>query len=132
VVREPIFLLLIACGVVYLLLGDAPEALMLLGLVFVVMALTLFQERKAERALEALGDLSGPRALVIRGAEQKSIPGRELVRGDVIALSEGDRVLADAVVVSGSKTEGCVAFRCPARAPRAADDDVVPADLFDG
>jgi Ca2+-transporting ATPase len=100
VVREPIFLLLIACGVVYLLLGDAREALMLLGFVFVVMALTLFQERKAERALEALRDLSSPRALVIRGAERKRIPGRELARGDVIVLSEGDRVPADAAVVS--------------------------------
>jgi Ca2+-transporting ATPase len=100
VVREPIFLLLIACGVVYLLLGDAREALMLLGFVLVVMALTLFQERKAERALEALRDLSSPRALVIRGAEQKRIPGRAVVRGDVIVLSEGDRVPADAVVVS--------------------------------
>jgi Ca2+-transporting ATPase len=100
VVREPIFLLLIACGVVYLLLGDAHEALMLLGFVFVVMGLTLFQERKAERALEALRDLSSPRALVIRGAEQKRIPGREVVCGDIMVLSEGDRVPADAVVVS--------------------------------
>jgi len=100
VVREPIFLLLIACGIVYLLLGDAREAVMLLGFVFVVMALTLFQERKAERALEALRDLSSPRALVIRGSEQKRIPGRAVVCGDVIVLSEGDRVPADAVVVS--------------------------------
>ena len=100
VVREPIFLLLIACGVVYLLLGDAREASMLLGFVFVVMGLTLFQERKAERALEALRDLSSPRALVIRGAEQRRIPGREVVRGDIIVLSEGDRVPADAVLLS--------------------------------
>ena len=100
VVREPIFLLLIACGVVYLLLGDAREAAMLLGFVFVVMGLTLFQERKAERALEALRDLSSPRALVIRGAEQRRIPGREVVRDDVIVLSEGDRVPADAALLS--------------------------------
>jgi Ca2+-transporting ATPase len=102
VVREPIFLLLIACGVVYLLLGDAREAVMLLGFVVVVMALTLFQERKAERALEALRDLSSPRALVIRSTEQRRITGREVVRGDVIVLSEGDRVPADAVVLSST------------------------------
>jgi len=100
VVREPIFLLLLACGGVYLLLGDAREAAMLLGFVFVVVALTLFQERKTERALEALRDLSSPRALVIRGAEQRRIPGREVVRGDVVVLSEGDRVPADAVLAS--------------------------------
>jgi Ca2+-transporting ATPase len=100
VVREPIFLLLIACGAVYLLLGDAREAGLLLAFVFVVMGLTLFQERKAERALEALRDLSSPRALVIRGGEQRRIPGREVVRGDWIVLSEGDRVPADAVLMS--------------------------------
>ena len=100
VVREPIFLLLIACGVLYLLLGDAREAFMLLAFVFVVIALTLTQERKAERALEALRELSSPRALVIRGGEQRRIPGREVVRDDVIVLAEGDRVPADAVVLS--------------------------------
>jgi len=100
VVREPIFLLLIACGAVYLLLGDAREAALLLAFVFVVMGLTLFQERKAERALEALRDLSSPRALVIRDGEQRRIPGREVVRGDWIVLSEGDRVPADAVLMS--------------------------------
>jgi len=100
VIGEPMFLLLIACGAVYLLLGDAQEASMLLGFVFVVLGLTLYQQRKAERALEALRDLSSPRALVIRGSEQKRIAGREVVRGDTIVLSEGDRVPADAVVLS--------------------------------
>jgi Ca2+-transporting ATPase len=100
VVREPIFLLLIACGGIYLMLGDAREASMLLGFVFVVIGLTLFQQRKTERALEALRDLSSPRALVNRGESQKRIPGREVVRGDVIVLAEGDRVPADAVVLS--------------------------------
>ncbi len=104
VVREPMFLLLVAGGAIYLVLGDLREALMLLGFVFVVMGITLYQERKTERALEALRDLSSPRALVIRDGRQKRIPGREVVRGDVIVLSEGDRVPADAVLVS------CVSF----------------------
>jgi Ca2+-transporting ATPase len=100
VVREPMFLLLIAGGAIYLMLGDVREAMMLLGFVFVVMGITLYQERKTERALEALRDLSSPRALVIRNGVQRRIPGREVVRGDVIILSEGDRVPADAVVLS--------------------------------
>ena len=66
VAREPMFLLLLACGAIYLLLGDVGEALMLLGFVFVVLGITLYQERKTERALEALRDLSSPRALVVR------------------------------------------------------------------
>ena len=102
VMREPMFLLLIACGVLYLLLGDLEEALMLLGFVFVVMGITLYQEQKTERALEALRDLSSPRALVIRNGVQQRIAGREVVRDDIILLSEGDRVPADAVLLSGT------------------------------
>ena len=66
VVSEPMFLLLVAGGAIYMILGDLQEALMLLGFVFIVMGITLYQERKTERALEALRDLSSPRALVIR------------------------------------------------------------------
>lgn len=76
VAREPMFLMLLACGAIYLVLGDVQEALMLLGFVFVVLGITLYQERKTERALEALRDLSSPRALVIRDGERKRIAGR--------------------------------------------------------
>jgi len=100
IAREPMFLLLVACGTIYLFLGDLREALMLLGFVLVVVGITLYQERKTERALEALRDLSSPRALVIRDGNQKRIAGREVVRGDIIALNEGDRVPADAVLLS--------------------------------
>ncbi len=100
VVREPMFLLLVACGVIYLLLGDAEEALMLMGFVVVVIGITLYQERKTERALDALRDLSSPRALVIRDHEEKRIAGREVVRGDILVLAEGDRVPADAALLA--------------------------------
>lgn len=100
VVREPMFLLLLACGTIYLVLGDVQEALMLLGFVFVVLGITLYQERKTERALEALRDLSSPRALVIRGGERKRIAGRDVVPDDLVVLAEGDRVPADSVIIS--------------------------------
>jgi P-type Ca2+ transporter type 2C len=99
VIREPMFMLLIACGSLYLILGDVKEALLLLGFVFVVAGITFFQERKTERALEALRDLSSPRALVIRSGEKKRIAGREVVRGDLLVLSEGDRVPADSILL---------------------------------
>jgi Ca2+-transporting ATPase len=102
VVREPMFLLLITAGGLYLVLGDLEEALMLLAFVFVIIGITLYQERKTERALEALRDLSSPRALVIRDGTQKRISGREVVRGDILVVAEGDRVPADAVVRSSS------------------------------
>ncbi len=62
VVREPMFLMLIACGLLYLFLGDRAEALMLMGFVVVIIGITFYQEQKTERALEALRDLSSPRA----------------------------------------------------------------------
>ncbi len=99
VIKEPMFLLLVACGVMYLLLGDLKEAVLLLGFVFVIMGITFVQERKTERALEALRDLSSPRALVIRGGKQIRISGHEVVREDIIILNEGDRVPADAIVI---------------------------------
>jgi len=102
VAREPMFLLLVACGVIYLLIGDVQEAAMLLGFVFIVMGITFYQERKTERALEALRDLSSPRALVIRDGEQKRIAGREVVVDDIMVLREGDRIPADAVLMDTS------------------------------
>ena len=86
VVREPMFLMLVACGGLYMLMGELSDALMLLGFVFVVMGITIVQERRTERALEALKDLSSPRALVIRDGQQKRIAGRDVVRGDIDAL----------------------------------------------
>lgn len=99
VLKEPMFLLLISCGTLYFLLGDIHEALMLLAFVFLIMGITFFQERKTERALEELKNLSSPRALVFRDGIQRRIAGRELVRGDIVVLSEGDRVPADCVVI---------------------------------
>ena len=92
VVREPMFLLLVACGAVYLVLGDVQEALMLLGFVFFVMGLTLYEERKTENALDALRDLSSPRAQVVRDGKERRIAGREVVRDDILVVNEGDRV----------------------------------------
>ncbi len=105
VLREPMLaLLLAACGI-YLVLGDVREALALLLAVLVVIAITLVQERKTERALAALRDLASPRALVIRDGERRRIPGRDVVRGDVLVLSEGDRVPADAELLEAAHLE---------------------------
>lgn len=95
VVREPMFLLLLGAGAVYLAMGDAHEALVLLGFVIIIMALTVLQERRTDNALEKLRDLSSPRARVLRGGQTLRIPGREVVREDVLLLAEGDRVPAD-------------------------------------
>jgi Ca2+-transporting ATPase len=99
VLKEPMFLLLLACGGLYLLSGELQEAAMLLGFVFVVIGITFNQERKTERALEALKDLSSPRAFVMRNGEKIRVPGRDVVCDDVLLLSEGDRVPADCLLL---------------------------------
>jgi P-type Ca2+ transporter type 2C len=99
-VREPMFLLLLAAATLYLVFGDLQEGLTLLGFVAVTVGLTLYQEGKTERAIEALRDLTSPRALVIRDGRPQRVAGRDVVRGDLLKLSEGDRVPADALLVS--------------------------------
>ncbi|MBS1146895.1 MAG: family P-type ATPase [Proteobacteria bacterium] len=100
--REPMFLLLLAAGTLYLVFGELQEGLILFGFVLVTLGLTLYQEGKTERAIEALRDLTSPRALVIRDGQRVRIAGREVVRGDWVVLAEGDRVPADGTLISGS------------------------------
>jgi Ca2+-transporting ATPase len=99
VLREPMFGLLLGAGAIYLAMGDAREALILLGFVFIIMGITALQERRTDKALDALRDLSSPRALVLRGGQAIRVPGREVVRDDVLLLAEGDRVPADGVLL---------------------------------
>ena len=96
VLREPMLLLLLAATAVYLVLGDAGEALLLAVSVLAVIGLTIYQEQKSERALEALRELGSPRARVLRDGSPRVLPAGALVVGDVILLAEGDRVPADA------------------------------------
>src|SRR6266849_5104122 len=102
VLREPMLLLLLGCAGTYFLLGDVKEAFILSIFVFVVIGIELYQERKTEKALDALRDLSSPRALVIRDGERKRIAGRDVVPGDLMILVEGDRVPADGVALTAT------------------------------
>ena len=102
ILGEPMLLLLVACGTVYLLLGDRQEALMLLAFVLLVIGISYVQRARTERSLAALRDLSSPRALVIRDGRQARIASRDLVRGDLLLLAEGDRVPADVTLLAAS------------------------------
>ncbi|HQR30327.1 MAG TPA: HAD-IC family P-type ATPase, partial [Anaeromyxobacteraceae bacterium] len=130
VLREPMLLLLLAAGTVYLLLGDREEALALLFSAFVVIGITLVQERKTERALAALRDLTSPRALVVRDGAPVRIPGREVVRGDLLLVSEGDRVAADARLVESAHLEADESLLTGESVPvrkRPSPEEVPPA-----
>ncbi|HVA34276.1 MAG TPA: cation-translocating P-type ATPase [Candidatus Baltobacteraceae bacterium] len=102
VVREPMFVLLLLCGAVYILLGDKAEAAILMGFVAVVAAIGLYQAEKAERTLDALRRLSAAHAIVVRDGVERRIPARDVVCGDVIVLVEGDRVVGDAAMLFGT------------------------------
>jgi Ca2+-transporting ATPase len=99
VLREPMLALLLVGGIIYLALGDLKEAIILVAFATMSIVITVVQETRTERVLDALRDLTSPRALVIRDGQHKRIAGRDVVRGDLVVLSEGDRVPADAVLL---------------------------------
>ena len=89
VLREPMLMLLLVGGLVYLALGDLKEALILVVFATMSIVITVVQETRTERVLEALRDLTSPRALVIRDGQRKRIAGRDVVRGDFIVAFRG-------------------------------------------
>ncbi len=99
VIKEPMFILLISCGSLYLLLGDYIEGIILLCWVFIIIFITFYQHQKTEKAIEALRKLSSPRALVIRDGKKIRIAGRNVVPDDIIILNEGDRISADGILL---------------------------------
>jgi len=101
VLKEPMFLLLLGGGAIYLALGSVEEAVLLLAFASLSILITVVQETRTERVLEALRDLTSPRALVIRDGERRRIAGRDVVQGDLLVLAEGDRVAADALLLKG-------------------------------
>jgi P-type Ca2+ transporter type 2C len=102
VAREPMFLMLVAAGTVYFTMGELADGLLLMSFVLVVMGITIVQERRTEHALQALRDLSSPRARVVRDARQIHVPAREVVAGDILVVAEGDRIPADALLRSST------------------------------
>ncbi|MDF0543613.1 cation-translocating P-type ATPase [Sphingobium sp. H39-3-25] len=105
VLREPMFVMLLAAGGIYLLLGDKAEALILLGFAGLSIFITIVQEARTERTLEALRDLSAPRALVLRDGEARRVAGSEVVTGDILVLDAGDRIAADALLLQTQALE---------------------------
>lgn len=100
VIKEPMIILLFCCGSIYIFLGDHREGIMLLCSVLVIIFITFYQNKKTEESLSALRQLSSPRALVIRDGIEVRIPGSEVVPGDILLINEGDRVTADAKILS--------------------------------
>lgn len=135
VFKEPMFIMLISCGALYLLLGDYTEGTILLCSVFVIIFITFYQHQKTEKAIEALKKLSSPRALVIRDDKKIRIPGREVVPDDVVILNEGDRVPADGILLESSHLtidESMLTGESVPVIKTVADENKTNANVFSG
>jgi P-type Ca2+ transporter type 2C len=102
VVREPMFLLLIAACLIYFILGDMAEGITMLSAMLLVAAISVYQEAKSSRALEALKQYTSPKALVIRDSAEISINTEDLVPGDTLLLEEGELIPADAEIIDAN------------------------------
>jgi Ca2+-transporting ATPase len=132
VAREPMFLLLLGAGAIYLVMGDARDASILLGFVLIIMAVTIAQERRTDNVLETLRDLSSPRAVAIRGGMATRIAGRDVVVDDLLILNEGDRIAADGELVETHELavdESMLTGESLAVAKQAAKDRVFAGTL---
>ncbi len=132
VLGEPMFLLLLVAAGLYLVLGDLGEGLLLSAFAVLSVALVVWQERRSARALDALRELVAPQVRVWRDGRPIVIAAHDLVPGDVIAVGEGERVTADAVLrESGALSvdeslltgESAPVHKRPAPAAGAGDED---------
>lgn len=99
IIKEPMIMLLLACGLLYIYLGDSKDSMLLITSIILLISITLFQKHRSEKVLAALKNLSSPRATVIRDGGRIIVPGREVVSDDLVLLKEGDRVPADGVIL---------------------------------
>ena len=99
VISEPMLILLISAGAINFFLAEILDAAMLMFTVVIVLGISIIQSRRTENALFALKQLAAPYATVIRDGSEMRIPSSNVVIGDLLLLSEGDRVSADAKII---------------------------------
>jgi Ca2+-transporting ATPase len=100
VASQPMVLLLLACMLLYALLGSVSDSVVLGLSIVAVAAISVYQELRTQRVLEALRDLASPRSTVVRDGVVRRIASQELVQGDRLIVQEGDRLACDAALVS--------------------------------
>jgi len=104
--KDVLVIILIAAALISgLLLGDWLEAIVIVAIVLLNAAIGYVQEAKAADAAEGLRQLAAPEAKVVRGGQELQVPTEEIVPGDVVVIEAGDRVFADARVISVSRLQ---------------------------
>lgn len=103
VLKEPMFILLIATALIYFFISkEIVEGLIMILSVVFMMAIEIVQEYKTDKSLEKLRELSEPKALVKRDGKIIEIDSANVVPGDVMIITEGDKICADGVILSHS------------------------------
>lgn len=102
VLSQPMLLLLLVAGGVNFALSELLDAVMLMFFVVVVIGISILQERKTQNALEALRELTAPTTRILRGGQEVVVDTRDVVVGDTLVLGEGDRIPADAQLLSAT------------------------------
>jgi P-type Ca2+ transporter type 2C len=97
--KEPMVVLLLVTAVIYFASGKTGDALFLTVAIFLVVAISLYQDSRSRNALEKLKDLTQPHCKVIREGEIREIPSSEIVLGDSLMVEEGMAIAADATIV---------------------------------
>ncbi|MBI4093905.1 HAD-IC family P-type ATPase [Candidatus Kaiserbacteria bacterium] len=100
--ESPLILILVGAALVTLSISHYRDTLFILVAVLANVALGFYQEHKAERALSELKSYLRERARIVRAGSEREIDAAHLVPGDLIRLSQGDRVPADARIVSAN------------------------------
>ena len=99
IIREPMFILLVIACVLYYILGQPTEGLMMLIAICFVAAISIYQEFRSSKALQALKQYTEPTVTVIRDGIEKNIRSEDLVPGDIMLLEEGTKVPADGTIL---------------------------------
>jgi P-type Ca2+ transporter type 2C len=101
VMKEPMFLLLVAAAAIYATLGDKAESLLVASFAGLTILLVIIQQNRSEKAIQALQLLAAPTARVMRDGREQQIAARVLVPGDILLIGEGERIAADAILKEG-------------------------------
>lgn len=102
ILKEPMLILLIVICIIYVLVGDYPEAIFMFAAIIAVSGISFYQESRSKKALEELEKLNEPLSKVIRNAEIVEIPTHEIVVGDLCLVEEGKMINADGIILKSN------------------------------
>lgn len=100
--KEPMILLLLAAAIIYFISGNTGEGLFMTFGIFLVAAISLYQENRSRNALAALKNLTQPKCKAIRNGKEVFINSADIVLGDIIIVEEGTSIPADGIIIQAN------------------------------